>query len=287
MPRSVSAWSAALPDCWNLTLNGNAITPWNSVCEINELATWRGWNSDPSEMPCDDYPWFKTITVDFQLNAEMKFAALLIFATTLAARASTITGILLDLTGTATDTTIYFRSVSTPYAEGLNVVIAGSTKVTTTGGAFSVTLKQGDYQVSSDRLNGFIRVPNDSETYNINAVWGRFTVWGGAGNISAKTASYTVVTGDSGKTITNTGASGAVTNTLPTAAAGLQYGFIITAAQTLQIKASGTDTIRIGTTVSAAAGFAETNVVGTAITLLSTASGSWIATSTVASWAVQ
>lgn len=53
----------------------------------------------------------------------------------------------------------------------------------------------------------------------------------------AKAANYTVLTTDTGKTFTNTGASGAVTFTLPAAARGLRYRFYVTAGQNVTVTA--------------------------------------------------
>jgi hypothetical protein len=91
-----------------------------------------------------------------------------------------------------------------------------------------------------------------------------------------KTANYTLVALDSGKYLNNIGASGAVTNTLPTAVAGMQFNFYIDAAQILCVQAVGSDTIRYGATVSAAAGNIYGSAVGSTLHLFSPASGKWI-----------
>jgi len=105
--------------------------------------------------------------------------------------------------------------------------------------------------------------------------------------ILTKTANYTVTSADSASVVDNRGATGATTNTLPTASAGLQIGFTILAAQPLVVKASGSDTIRVAGSVSAAGGQAATNVVGTSLHLYCPVAGQWVADSVVGAWAVQ
>lgn len=104
---------------------------------------------------------------------------------------------------------------------------------------------------------------------------------------ASKTANYTVTALEGNAWINNNGASGAVTNTLPAAFEGRQYGFVILAAQTLVIKAAGSDTIRILGTVSAGGGQAATNVVGTTLHLHCPVAGQWVADSQIGAWAVQ
>lgn len=91
-----------------------------------------------------------------------------------------------------------------------------------------------------------------------------------------KTANYTVVALDAGKYFNNIGASGAITNTLPTAVAGMRFSFYVDAAQILAVQASGSDTIRYRGTVSAAAGNIFSNVQGAYLDIFAVASGKWI-----------
>lgn len=67
---------------------------------------------------------------------------------------------------------------------------------------------------------------------------------GGWRNVVAKTADYTVLTGDHGTLFTNRGATGAVNFTLPaTAAKGLRFGFFVVANQNLVVTAGTADTM--------------------------------------------
>lgn len=64
----------------------------------------------------------------------------------------------------------------------------------------------------------------------------------------AKTANYTVLPSDSGRLLTTTGASGAVTFTLPARTAGLIFWFYNTVDQTMTVtSAAGSDIVFAGT----------------------------------------
>lgn len=86
--------------------------------------------------------------------------------------AATVTGTIVDTTGTALVTTVVFQPLSNPQVDGGIVITAGSKSVTTTaGGTFSVTLEQGDYTVLIRGRDQFtIAVPNDSTTNNVTAL---------------------------------------------------------------------------------------------------------------------
>ncbi len=85
----------------------------------------------------------------------------------------------------------------------------------------------------------------------------------------------------------NEGASALVVLTLPSAAANLQYTFIVQDGDGIQVTAAAGDTIRIGSAVSAAAGNISNTVVGSTITLTAINATEWIATSSVGgTWTV-
>lgn len=92
---------------------------------------------------------------------------------------------------------------------------------------------------------------------------------GSAVAVTAKTADYTVLAGDSGTVFTNTGASGTVVFTLPASpTAGLWYEFHITAAQSVDIK-TGTAVLIYANAAATTAttGKLTKNIVGTVIQL--------------------
>jgi hypothetical protein len=104
--------------------------------------------------------------------------------------------------------------------------------------------------------------------------------------VSAKTANYSVATGDSNTFFTNTGATGEVDFTLPTAAVGLVYTFYVDAAQTLKVIAGASTTIRVAGSVSAAAGNITNATTGGCITLIAISTTQWVAESSQGTWTV-
>jgi hypothetical protein len=73
---------------------------------------------------------------------------------------------------------------------------------------------------------------------------------------------------------------------LPAAAVGYVFKFIVTAAQGLRIRAFTGDTIRIGSTVTAAAGYIQSTTLGDYIELFATSSGGWYARSPIQGWTI-
>lgn len=95
--------------------------------------------------------------------------------------------------------------------------------------------------------------------------------------VSAKTANYTILNTEGDTLFTNTGATGEVNFTLPTAAAGLEYRFYTNAAQILRVTAAAGDVIRRGSQVTAAAGnVATTASLGNYFELVAIDATSWI-----------
>lgn len=94
--------------------------------------------------------------------------------------------------------------------------------------------------------------------------------------VTAKTGDFTVTTAGKSTFFTNTGAAGAVNFTLPTAAVGLIYSFYRDANQTVQITAGASTTIRVGATVTAAAGNVTLDAVGSRIEIVAISTTSWV-----------
>jgi hypothetical protein len=105
-----------------------------------------------------------------------------------------------------------------------------------------------------------------------------------SGAVTAYTADHTVTAAQSGQTLTNTGAVGAVIFTMPTAVAGLVYTFIVAAAQNVTLDVGGSVVIGIGESASSAAGYASSNSPYSAVTLKAISSTLWAATSSTGSW---
>ena len=105
----------------------------------------------------------------------------------------------------------------------------------------------------------------------------------------AKTANYTATTSDTGKIFTNTGASGAVTITLPAATVGLNYRFAVGAAQQLRIDPNGTETISLPSTgVPGAAGkYLVADAVGETVHLVCAIAGNWAVFGYTGTWTAE
>lgn len=83
--------------------------------------------------------------------------------------------------------------------------------------------------------------------------------------------------------ITNTGASALVIDDLPAAAVGLKFTFIVTDANGFRLDAAGSDTIRIGGSVSTAGGTQTCTQIGGSLTIYGH-SGGWISVSSQRTW---
>ena len=109
---------------------------------------------------------------------------------------------------------------------------------------------------------------------------------GGTRTVTAKTTSYSVLSGDSGTFFTNTGAAGTVNFTLPTASAGFWCSVYTDAVQTVTITAPASTTIKMGGTTSASAGNVTNAVAGNCITLIAISSTQYVAIGYTGSWTV-
>jgi len=100
--------------------------------------------------------------------------------------------------------------------------------------------------------------------------------------ISNKTGNYTILDTDSGTMFTNASAAGTVTLTLPTAAAGLTYVFVVKESQTLDIVRAGSDVIYDNNAGSNT--HVSSNAVGRVIRLTAISAGIWVTESIVGTW---
>ena len=103
----------------------------------------------------------------------------------LAAQASTISGNIRNTSGNAYATNALFTPLSTPQADGANIIASTPTNViAATDGSFSVILKQGNYKVNIGNVPNdtfVISVPNYAVWYNrIRTLAGSFDyTWSG------------------------------------------------------------------------------------------------------------
>ncbi len=94
--------------------------------------------------------------------------------------------------------------------------------------------------------------------------------------VTAKTANYSVSTGESNTFFTNSGAAGSVTFTLPPlAVGGFTYEFVRDANQTVIIQADPGQTIKIGSSTTSLGGSVTLDAVGSRIRLVAVSASLW------------
>lgn len=110
-----------------------------------------------------------------------------------------------------------------------------------------------------------------------------------ASTVQTKTAAYTVTTGDSGRTFSTAGASGAVTFSMPAAVPGLRYRFRVGAAQELRIDPNGTETISLPSTgVPGAAGkYLTADAAGETVVIECVVAGTWAVFGYTGTWTAE
>lgn len=116
--------------------------------------------------------------------------------------------------------------------------------------------------------------------------WVPLAVIGTTLTVEPVTDTKVPATSESGEVYTNEGDADGATITLPAAANGLTYTALVQTAQTLTVTASAGDTIRLGSSVTAAAGSITSNVVGSSVTLVAINATEWAATAVVGSWSL-
>lgn len=102
---------------------------------------------------------------------------------------------------------------------------------------------------------------------------------------STQTTNFTVPVSANGTYYNNTGATGSVTFTLPPAVPGLNYGFTVDAAQTVEVLGSGTDQIAIGASNSSSENITASAAFATVV-IYAYKTGQWVATSSTGTWTV-
>jgi len=113
---------------------------------------------------------------------------------------------------------------------------------------------------------------------------------GGGGVASGfKVGSYNTgfalgTTVDNGYLFGNNGAVARQDYTLPSAATGYNYSFVVNDADGIRITAAAGDTIRMGPKVTAAAGYIESTTIGSTVTLVAINATEWIATTWNGTW---
>lgn len=103
-------------------------------------------------------------------------------------------------------------------------------------------------------------------------------------NTAGSGAPNVITAAESNTLYTNEGATAANHHTLPTAAAGLVYEFIVQDADGMRIVANTDDTIRVIDKVTAAAGYIESATIGSVVRLMAINATEYVATSIHGVW---
>lgn len=228
-------------------------------------------------------------------------------------------------TGASGDSTVYIKNaagarpvldldtVSSPTADVLRVRNNGTTIVKYTPGGSTINAVFGNTALATSATDGFVYQPtitggNPTGTPTAFTGTGAYVIENNTGSaiyrawaylngawrnmrgpttVQAKTTAYTVVTADSeDRVFTNEGATASVNFTLPSAAANLIYTFYVQDADGVQVTAAAGDTIRIGASVSAAAGNISAVTIGNSVTLVAINATEWVAISVIGTWVV-
>jgi len=111
------------------------------------------------------------------------------------------------------------------------------------------------------------------------------------GEVEANTAGVgapnILTAGETGKILTNEGATALNYHTLPTAAAGLTFTFLVRDADGLRITAAAGDTIELEAVVTKAAGYVESTTIGDRVTLVAVNDTEWVDVALRGVWTVE
>lgn len=176
-----------------------------------------------------------------------------------------------------------FVARSTVGGNALAAVDSGGVDLDTTG-TVDWSGTAGSAQASKDvgiarAAAGDLRVTNGSSS--IGDLYHGVPV---EANTAVAASPNILVANESGAALTNEGATAANYHTLPTAAAGYRYTFVVQDADGMRVVANTDDTIRVIDKVTAAAGYIESTTIGSVVTLLAINATEWVATSIHGVW---
>lgn len=178
----------------------------------------------------------------------------------------------------------------------VNVATGTSTGTITIGGAGAQSIAIGNGAAAKTVTLGST---NTTSTTTINSGSGGIVVAGNVSNDGTKTLGgflKTVTDDTNGKTLnvnesgtiqTNAGAGGAAAWTLPDAAVGVNYCFVVMAAQELRVTPAAGDVINIAGIAAEAAEYWTANAAGESLCLVAVDTTNWIATSYTGTWTQQ
>jgi hypothetical protein len=214
--------------------------------------------------------------------------------------AVTMNGLLTGTLGATVTGAVVNLNASSNFA--VNIASGTSTGTVTVGGAAAQTINIGDGAAAKTVTLGS---SNTTSTTTISAGSGNINLVGALATGDAITGDGTAALGgflktvtndvdahsvlvtESGTVLTNAGAGDAYAHTLPAAAIGLNYCFIVMAAQELRVTPAAGDAINIAGTAGAAAEYWTASAVGEALCIVATDVNTWVATSYTGTWTQQ
>ena len=176
-------------------------------------------------------------------------------------------------TGTVTIGGAGIQSIDIGNGAAAKTVALGSSNTTST-----TTISAGSGKIN---LVGTLAT-GDAVTGDGTAALGGFLA-----TVLDDTDAHTVLASESGTVLTNAGAGGPYAHTLPAAAVGLNYTFVVMAAQELRVTPGGGDVVNIAGIAGDAAEYWTANAVGEALTIVAVDATNWIATSFTGTWTQQ
>lgn len=176
-------------------------------------------------------------------------------------------------TGTVTIGGAAAQSIAIGNGAAAKTVTLGSTNTTST-----TTINAGSGNIN---LVGTLAT-GDAITGDGTAALGGFLK-----TVTDDTDGKTLNVNESGTVQTNAGASGAQAWALPAAAAGLNYCFVVMAAQELRVTPAAGDKIVHGSTVMDAAEYYFADAIGETLCIVAVDGTNWVMTSSTGTWAEQ
>jgi hypothetical protein len=195
---------------------------------------------------------------------------------------TTITGIGTTFTSSMIGSQFIFNSGQNA---GLITAVASDISITV---SISQTVSSGGYKIFYTGLqvtsSGNVGINTTLPTAKLHVVGTLLNQKLVEANTAVSGSPNIITSSESGSVFTNEGATALNYHTLPTAASGLTYTFYVQDADGIRVTANTGDTIRIDTSVSASAGYAESTTVGSSVTLTAINATEWVATSVIGTW---
>ena len=186
-----------------------------------------------------------------------------------------------DSTATGTETGIYIKGT------GIAAALQADFGYIRIGTGASPDVSPGDDDLF---VEGTIEV--DGAARFDGAITANSTITGDGGDafggflktVQDDSEPHAIAASESGTVLTNAGSNGADAWTLPSAAIGLEYIFVVMAAQEMRITPAGGDVINIDGTAADAAEYWTANAVGETLHLVAVDTTNWIAISFTGTW---